>query len=126
MSFRAKREILCGQELEKIRFLPAVEMTDESPSTFYEAVKTDSGMEGEMGETGKTAVVTGTSSAVGRETVKRLSETFLSRQAPLDDDPFHAWLSGKTGLAGQMVRYIAKTMEEESEVSNQSSVIRSR
>ena len=41
MSFRAKREILCGQELEKIRFLPAVEMTDESPSTFYEFVKFD-------------------------------------------------------------------------------------
>lgn len=29
-------------------------------------------------------------------------------------------------VAGQMVRYIAKTMEQESEVSNQSSVIRSR
>jgi hypothetical protein len=27
LSFRVKREIFCGQELEKSRFLPAVEMT---------------------------------------------------------------------------------------------------
>ena len=56
-----------------------------------------------MGETGKTAVVSGASSAVGRETAKRRSETFLGRSTAIDDDPFHAWLSGKTGLAGLKV-----------------------
>jgi hypothetical protein len=41
LSFRAKREILLDQVIEKIRFLPAVEMTNADFWTFYEAIKID-------------------------------------------------------------------------------------
>ena len=41
MSFRAKREILWEKAIEKIGFLPTVEMTNARLSTFYEAVKLD-------------------------------------------------------------------------------------
>jgi hypothetical protein len=39
MSFRAKREILWEQAIEKIGFLPTVEMTNADFSTFYEFIK---------------------------------------------------------------------------------------
>jgi hypothetical protein len=38
MSFRAKREILWEQAIEKIGFLPTVEMTNTSFSSFYELI----------------------------------------------------------------------------------------
>jgi hypothetical protein len=41
MSFRAKREILWEQAIEKIGFLPKVEMTDAKLPTFYEIIITD-------------------------------------------------------------------------------------
>ena len=41
MSFRAEREILLDQIIEKIRFLPTVEMTDAKLPTFYESIKLD-------------------------------------------------------------------------------------
>jgi hypothetical protein len=41
MSFRAKREILWEQAIEKIGFLPTVEMTNTSFPTFYELVNLD-------------------------------------------------------------------------------------
>jgi hypothetical protein len=38
MSFRAKREIFREQPIEKIGFLPKVEMTNTNLSTFYEII----------------------------------------------------------------------------------------
>jgi len=39
LSFRVKREIFRSSHIEKIRFLPVVEMTDSLSLTFYETVK---------------------------------------------------------------------------------------
>ena len=41
LSFRAKREIFILQPIEKIRFLPAVEMTHSMNWTFYEFITID-------------------------------------------------------------------------------------
>ena len=38
LSFRVKREIFILQPIEKIRFLPAIEMTDPPSLTFYEFI----------------------------------------------------------------------------------------
>jgi len=38
MSFRAQREIFRLQHVKKIKFLPAVEMTDAFRATFYEPI----------------------------------------------------------------------------------------
>jgi hypothetical protein len=46
MSFRAKREILWEQAIEKIGFLPTVEMTNADFSTFYEFIKVESMSQG--------------------------------------------------------------------------------
>jgi hypothetical protein len=43
LSFRAKREIFRLQHVKKIRFLPAVEMTDSLSTTFYEFIIIDEG-----------------------------------------------------------------------------------
>ena len=39
LSFRVKREIFILQPIEKIRFLPVVEMTHSTNLTFYECIK---------------------------------------------------------------------------------------
>jgi len=39
LSFRVKREIFILQPIEKIRFLPAVEMTHSTNLTFYKFIR---------------------------------------------------------------------------------------